>query len=231
MHRYRCIFFDLDHTLWDYETNSCDTLRELYHAYGLFDRGVHSIDAFHQQFRVVNTELWDQFDRGMITSRTIREERFKRILGYFGVCDDRLCEDLSVEYLYCCPQKGNLVPHALETLEYLSKSYSMTVVTNGFDEIQKVKLAAGNLNRYFEHIVTSEKAGQRKPAREIFEYALNANGATREEVVMIGDNLLTDIAGAQNAEIDAVFFNPERIAHNVEVKHEIQCLSELRSIL
>ncbi len=231
MRRYKCIFFDLDHTLWDYETNSCDTLRELYHAYNLFERGVHTVESFQQQFRIVNSSLWELYDRGMINSETIRRDRFRRILGHFMACDDKLCEELSIEYLHACPKKANLLPHALETLDYLSDHYIMTVVTNGFDEIQKVKLASGNLNGYFDHVVTSQKAGHKKPAREIFEYAMKANDVTAGETVMIGDNLLTDIAGAQNASIDPVFFNPEEISHNVEVRHEIKCLSELRNIL
>lgn len=231
MRRYKCIFFDLDHTLWDYERNSCDTLAELYHAYGLFDRGVHTIPGFQEQFRKVNFALWDLYDRGQINSEMIRRDRFRQVLTHFGVHDDRLCEAISVDYLHACPRKENLVPHALETLDYLSTHYRMTVVTNGFEEIQHMKLQSGNLRRYFDHIVTSEKAGHKKPARGIFEYAMKANQVDAGEVVMIGDNLLTDIAGARNATIAPVFFNPEKIVHNAEVEHEINCLSELRDLL
>jgi putative hydrolase of the HAD superfamily len=107
----------------------------------------------------------------------------------------------------------------------------MTIVTNGFDEIQTLKMTAGNLHRYFDHIVTSQKAGHRKPAKGIFEYAMKINNASADEVVMIGDNLVTDIGGAINASIDTIFFNPEKINHGVNVKHEIGCLSELQKIL
>ena len=231
MRPYKHIFFDLDHTLWDYETNSCDTLSELYTTHSLFERGVHNVESFKQQFKRVNTELWNLYDRGIITSEIIRKERFKQILEYYSVCDGKLCETLSVEYLYACPKKQNLVPHAIETLEYLSSNYEMTVVTNGFEEIQSVKLTAGNIQRFFRHVVTSQKAGYKKPSPEIFEYAMKANGVKADEVVMIGDNLLTDIAGAHNAAIDSVFFNPEKLTHDVKVKHEITCLSELQKIL
>ena len=228
---YKCIFFDLDHTLWDYETNSCDTLGEIYSNYRLFDLGVDDIQRFQERFRTVNTSLWDLYDRGLINSEVIRKERFKQILAHFSIVDERLCEDISVEYLYSCPKKANLVPRALETLEYLSVHYAMTVVTNGFEEIQNVKLTAGNIHRFFDHVVTSQKAGYKKPSPGIFEYAMQANGVKREEVIMIGDNLLTDIAGALNSSIDAVFYNPAKITHGVEVKHEINCLSELQRIL
>jgi YjjG family noncanonical pyrimidine nucleotidase len=229
--KYKCVFFDLDHTLWDYEANSRETLAELYTAYDLHSKGVFNLDTFQQQFREVNTQLWDLFDRGIITSEVIRKERFKRILSYFHAYEEKLSQDLSVDYLYSCPKKANLIPHAVDVLEYLAGHYTMTVVTNGFEEIQNVKLTAGNLHRFFDHVITSQKAGCRKPSREIFEYAMNANSIKCCDAIMIGDNLITDIGGARGASIDTVFFNPEKISHTSEVSHEIFCLSELQKIL
>lgn len=227
---YKCIFFDLDHTLWDYECNARETLSELHSSFALEERGI-AFDEFHQKFREVNVALWDSYDRGLISNDVIRTQRFRKILEHFGVHDDRLNEKLSHEYLYGCPKKANLVPHAKETLEYLSAHYSLTVVTNGFDEIQATKLLSGNITHYFDHVITSQKAGHRKPAREIFEYALAVNNLRSGEVIMIGDNLVTDIGGARNASIDAVFYNPQSMEHQVEVDHEIKCLSELQQIL
>lgn len=231
MRQYKCIFFDLDHTLWDYETNSCDTLKELFSAYGLQACGVTDCDSFEKQFKKVNTKLWDLFDTGMITSDVIRKERFRQILEHFNISDQKLCEDLSADYLHRCPKKGNLIPHALETLEYLSANYEMTIVTNGFEEIQNVKMEAGNLHRFFPHVITSQKAGYRKPSREIFDYAMKMNNVLANEVIMIGDNLVTDIGGAINASIDTVFFNPDKVQHDVNVKHEITSLAALQKIL
>jgi YjjG family noncanonical pyrimidine nucleotidase len=231
MRPYKCIFFDLDHTLWDYDTNSCSTLRELYSAFGLQTLGITDCDSFEQQFKKVNLQLWDLYDRGLIGSEVIRRERFKQILQHFNINDEKLCIDLSAEYMQSCPRKGTLLPYALETLNYLSDRYSMTVVTNGFEEVQHIKLTAGNLHRFFTHIVTSQKAGYKKPSREIFDYAMKANNVLPNEVIMIGDNLVTDIGGARNAAIDTVFFNPERVAHDVAVKHEISSLAELQNIL
>lgn len=228
---YKCIFFDLDHTLWDYEANSCDTLQELFHQYALEECGLSDCSSFQQQFKKVNLDLWEQYDNGMITGDVIRKERFKRILEHFNVFDETLCRNLSEDYLNNCPKRGNLIPHAIETLEYLSRNYKMTVITNGFDEIQNVKLTAGNLNNYFTHIITSQKAGHRKPSRKIFDYALKLNNVRNYEALMVGDNLITDIRGAQNAFIDPVFFNPEKITHDVKVKHEISSLAELQNLL
>jgi YjjG family noncanonical pyrimidine nucleotidase len=228
---YTCVFFDLDHTLWDYDTNSRETLCELFEHYNLAAHGVEDVERFIVQFNTVNLELWDRYDRGLIDSTVIRHERFKRILEPFNCAEETLCEALSADYLRICPTKGNVMPKAVETLEYLSGRYNLAIITNGFDEIQRVKLASGNLARFFNHVITSQNAGHRKPAREIFLHALALNKACCEEALMIGDNLLTDIGGARNASIDAVFYNPARLKHDAEVPYEIGALEELRQIL
>ena len=229
--KYKCIFFDLDHTLWDYETNATETLNELYVSFSLAERGVTSPEHFCKRFKEVNFQLWDLYDRGLITSEIIRKERFKQVLEPFGAHEEVFSENLSKVYLNTCPHKSNLLPNAQETVQYLSGKYSLTIVTNGFEEIQPVKVASGKLTPYFNHIITSQRAGHKKPSREIFEYAMKLNSIEPHEAIMIGDNLLTDMAGARNATIDTVFFNPEQTPHQDVVMHEIQNLKELRSIL
>jgi len=227
---YRCIFFDLDHTLWDYETNAKEALYDIYIDFKLTEKEI-DFDKFHLRFREVNLQLWDLYDNGRITSDVIRNERFKQILETFNVHDETLAHALSDQYLHICPSKGNLMPHALDTLNYLSSRYQLTIITNGFEEIQHRKLSAGKLDHFFNHVITSQRSGYRKPAKEIFEHALQSNGIHASQAVMIGDNLVTDMGGARNASIDTVFFNPDIIFHQDEVKHEIKCLSELCAIL
>lgn len=228
--RYKCIFFDLDHTLWDYECNAREMLYDLHNSYGLANRGI-DFDAFHTHFKTINFQMWELYDRGLIDNEVIRHQRFKKVLERFKVSDEKLSADLSQEYLHGCPKKANLLPYAREVLDYLSQHYALTVVTNGFEEIQTVKLMSGNITHYFDHVITSQKAGYKKPAREIFEYALHVNNLQCEDVIMIGDNLITDIGGARNACIDTVFYNPGAVAHQEQVRHEIRCLSELQNIL
>jgi YjjG family noncanonical pyrimidine nucleotidase len=229
--KYKCVLFDLDHTLWDYEANSREALLELFDQHNLPGKGVTDFDAFAQEFRRVNIALWELYDKGLIDSEVIRKERFKKILGAFDAYEETLSDTLSHEYLFACPKKCNLIPDAIETLEYLSGHYNLTVVTNGFEEIQNMKLTSGKLTHYFDHIITSQKAGFKKPAREIFEYALSANGVRCNEAIMIGDNPITDIGGARNACIDAVFFNPEAIEYKTDAHYEIKALQELRQFL
>ena len=229
--RIKCIFFDLDHTLWDYETNSRETLNELFLKHSLDERGVTTFESFVWEFKRVNGALWELYDHGKIGSEVIREERFKQILSAFNSYDKKLSDELSQEYLYTCPKKANLMPHTTETLTYLAEHYKLSIITNGFEEIQNTKLTSGNLHRFFSHIVTSQKAGYKKPAREIFDYTLSMNGIVAEETVMIGDNLLTDIAGARMASIAHVFYNPEKNPHNDSVTLEIESLHQLCSYL
>jgi len=227
----KCIFFDLDHTLWDYETNSRETLYELFNTHSLLEKGVINFESFHREFKRVNAGLWELYDRGKIGSEVIREERFRQILQAFQADDRRLSDELSHEYLYACPKKGSLMPHALDTLQYLSGRYKLSIITNGFEEIQNTKLNSGNLHQFFDHIVTSQKAGHKKPAPEIFEYTLNKNGVAAHEAIMIGDNLITDIGGARNASIAHVFYNPDEVKHGEDVQIEINSLKELYALL
>jgi YjjG family noncanonical pyrimidine nucleotidase len=224
---YKCIFFDLDHTLWDYETNSRETLQELYEKHTLHEKGVTDFKSFHSEFSRVNVALWELYDHGKIGSEVIRKERFKQILATFQLHDETLNRELSDEYLHVCPKKGNLMPNAIETLQYLEGKYKLSIITNGFEEIQNIKLSAANLHTYFDHIVTSQKAGHKKPALEIFDYTLKLNSVSSHEAIMVGDNLITDIGGARTASIATVFFNPDKIKHEEKVSIEINNLGEL----
>ncbi len=229
--KYKHIFFDLDHTLWDYERNAEETLADLFRTHKLQEKGIPDASSLYQKFRSVNIALWDLYDRNLVDQNYIRTQRFRQILDHFGAYEEELSETLSCEYLDSCPKKANLIPHAEQILEYLRSKYSMTVVTNGFEEIQHVKLTSGNLHRFFDHIVTSQKAGHRKPSEKIFEFALSLNSAQCCDAVMIGDNLVTDIGGARAARIDTIFLNRDKITYTDKVDYEISCLSELTNIL
>jgi HAD superfamily hydrolase (TIGR01549 family) len=137
----------------------------------------------------------------------------------------------SDDYLTESPKKKNLLPNALEVLEYLKPKYPLFIITNGFEEIQGTKISSSGITHYFKTVVTSEKAGHKKPAKEIFDYVLSNNGFNAAEAIMIGDNLLTDVQGAHNANVDSVFYNPNKTLHSVKVHHEITDLLELKTIL
>lgn len=231
MKNYQCVLFDLDHTLWDYDANCREALIDLHNEYELGKRSDHTFEEFHQVFISINNELWDQYDRGLIHRDVIRNERFHRILQGVNIRDYNLSLELSQQYILQSPKKKNLIPNAIPMLDYLKGNYTLMIITNGFDEIQSTKLSSSGIGHYFKHVITSEKAGCKKPAREIFDYALTQEGFGPKEAIMIGDNLLTDIRGAKNAGVDEVFFNPNRMAHQEEILHEIADLAELKFLL
>lgn len=229
--KYRSILFDLDHTLWDYETNSSETLTELFHHHKLSDVGVPSVYHFLETFVQINTNLWTQYDLGQIHRDVIRYERFHKILLAYGIDKYDFALSLSDEYISLSPKKGGLMPNAMEVLDYLYTRYPMTIVTNGFDEIQSIKMESSGITSYFKNVVTSARAGYKKPAKEIFEFAMSESGFDTDSTLMIGDNLLTDIGGARNARLDTVYFNPNKIPHQEKTEYEIHDLKELLNIL
>ena len=231
MKPYHCVLFDLDHTLWDYDSNSEDTLKDLFDHFGVMEKGVTSFRYFYETFQCVNLQLWDLYDRNLIGQDVIRSERFHRVLCETGVDDLLFSLDFSAMYLKELPKRKKLLPGAKETLEYLYARYPLTIVTNGFDEIQFLKMNSAGIGHYFQNVVTSQRAGNKKPSRGIFEFALRESGHLPEGAIMIGDNLQTDIAGAATAGIDTIYFNPAGKSHQSSVTHEIKALTELQSLL
>ncbi len=230
MSRYRHIFFDLDHTLWDFDTNSKETLIELYAIYGLESYGF-DVNEFIEGFIRVNHQLWDQFNRKKLTRDELRNRRFTRLFEEISPLNPIPPNDLSEDYISNCPNRPNVIPGTHETLEYLKQKYLLHIITNGFHEIQFTKLKSSKIDHYFTHVVTSKESGAAKPDREAFEFILKKAGAVPNECVMVGDDLLADMNGARMAGIDQVYFNPKKTSHTDSVTFEITDLRELMSIL
>lgn len=231
MASHEVVFFDLDHTLWDYETNSLETLKELFDDYDLSSMADITFELFVKKFGKVNDKLWDNYNRGLIDRETIKKKRFVKILKAFGIHKPELSQSLSEDYIKNCPYKTNLMPFAHETLDYLHKKYPLYLLTNGFNDVQNVKIKHSNIEQYFSGMVTSETSGHRKPSAEIYNYTLSLAKAKAETTIMIGDNLNADIIGAKKAKLSTVYFNPAAVKHNAETDYEVTCLSQLSSIL
>jgi len=231
MKKYKHIFFDLDHTLWDFEKNSDETLQELFYELKIGELGSFTLDDFMGHFRRIHHHLWDLFNQQLIDRHTIRTQRFKQIREALSVAEHPVFEQFSDAYIQRCPQKPHLIPHTVEVLDYLKNDYHLHIISNGFDEIQAVKMKSSGILHYFKTIVTSETTGARKPSKEIFEYALKASNASTADSLMIGDNLLTDIGGATNANLDSVFYNPEKLTHTERVTFEISSLCQIKELL
>ena len=231
MKYYQHLLFDLDHTLWDFKRSATETLCELYDTYRLGTLGDFSAQQFCHTFEEVNYHLWGLYNRGEYDQQRLRSERFGMILTRLGLTADRVPPGLADEYLRVCPTKPYVMPHTIATLDYLRQHYQLHIITNGFAEVQALKLKSAGLTDYFAEVVASDTTGHKKPHTPIFDYLLRRLNTDRRRCLMIGDNLKTDILGARNAGIDQVFYNPEGQEHEEEITHEVTCLSELRTIL
>ncbi len=233
MKKYKHLFFDLDETLWDYKANAHETLIELYEQFNLGSNSDLNVEDFVAEFFRTNEELWRKYDKRLIVKDQIRQDRFPLIFERLGVDGhkDIDVEALQKNFIYESPKKGKLIDHAAEILITLSKHYSMHIITNGFEEIQTTKLKYSGIEKYFQQVITSERAHAQKPDPDIFLFALEAVKANISESVMIGDNLVSDIQGARGVGMDQVFFNPDKRNHDLEVTHEINYLFELSGIL
>ena len=228
---YNHLFFDLDHTIWDFDKNAEETLHELYHTYKLKNLGLHSADRFIERYTLNNHQLWADYHLGKISKQVLRETRFAKTFTDLGVSAEHIPHQFEDDYVAICPTKTNLFPHAHQTLSYLKDKYTLHVISNGFKESTEMKISNNGLDVYFEQVIISEVVGVNKPDRAIFEHALNLAKAEVSESIMIGDSIEADIRGAQDYGMKAIYFNPEGKEKPVDVELQINCLSELISIL
>lgn len=229
--KYRHLFFDLDHTLWDFDRNSAESIAELYETFRLADIGIASAEEFSRHFITVNRKLWSDYDKNLIGHDYIRQHRFPLVYQSLGVDEAAIQHDLNAEYLRLLPRKPHLLESAREILDYLKGRYTMHIITNGFAEIQAVKMDSAEIAHYFTLVVTSEVANAKKPDPLVFEYALNAAGASVSESLMIGDNYEADILGAKGVGMDTVFYNPEGRLVDDQPTYDIRHWKELLAIL
>lgn len=229
--KYKHLFFDLDRTLWDFDKSSMETFTDIFENRKLKDLGIESVEIFHDVYEVHNNKLWDLYRNGGIAKEVLRGRRFYLTLKDFGIDDPELAEAIGMDYVTQSPLKVNLFPAVLETLEYLYPKYKLHIITNGFQEVQDVKMEASGLMGYFDTVVTSEEAGIKKPNEEIFYYALRKAGAEASESLMIGDDPDVDILGAKKVGIDQVLFDPNAKFVINSATYYVTCLNELTTIL
>lgn len=233
MKKYKDLFVDFDDTIYDTHGNAEIALAELFDAFSLgqyFD----SLEEFTMPYWETNRELWGLYSNGEIERDYLIVERFRRPLAKGRGLDPsrEYCLQVSDKFLDFCSCKPGILPGARELLEYLSQHYRLHLCSNGFHEVQYKKLKASDTERYFDNVILSEDAGVNKPAKEFFDYALKMTGAERETTIMIGDNLATDILGAQRAGIDTLYFNRwVTPTDDSEATHIVNTLDEIKDIL
>jgi len=221
------IFFDLDHTLWDFEKNSALTFEKIFKQNGVDV----VLSDFLKIYIPINLEYWKLYREERVTKAELRYQRLRKAFDGLGVTikDDSI-NSLSEHYIEHLSSFNHVFPGTIEILDYLKPKYRLHIITNGFEEIQEKKLRTSNIRDYFEVIVNSEMAGVKKPNPKIFELALNQAQVEPEKAIMIGDSLEADIIGARNLGFNVLHFNSHQ-----EPKHEvcqmIEHLHEIKSFL
>jgi putative hydrolase of the HAD superfamily len=228
---YKSIFFDLDRTLWDLERNSSETLYDLFYYFRLSEHGITDVYRFITVYNENNRKLWEEYHEGKIEKEQLQWKRFYDTLSCFGIKNKELSKKFGDEFIKVVPLKVGLMPFALEAIDYLAQKYELYIITNGFEETQRLKLHHSGLDGYVSALITSEKAGFLKPDIRIFEYALRQADIGAAEGIMIGDEYATDIFGARNAGMDTIFYCPNNDFGDAVATHKINNLQMLTQLL
>lgn len=228
---YKHVFFDLDRTLWDFETNSRNELNQLWEKHGLHQKGISLPEEFIRIYKRINEDCWALYRESKLSKEDLRSKRFEDTLSYFGIVDKQLAENIGDDYVANSPYRTELFPNVFEIIDYLKGKYDLHIITNGFEEVQHIKMRESQLTDHFIEIITSEKAGAKKPHPDIFQHAAERVGVSPKECVMIGDDLLCDVQGAIDFGMEAIYFNPHKKQHDAKVLADIQDLIEIKAYL
>lgn len=218
------VFFDLDHTLWDFEKNSALTFEKIFSENDV----AIDLDDFLKVYIPQNLAFWKLYREEKISKIDLRYQRLKTVFDLLGKSvSDETINLLSNEYIANLSSFDHLFPGTIDILDYLKGNYRLHIITNGFQEIQEKKMRISNIHGYFDKIIDSEMAGVKKPNPIIFELALKTAETIPERSLMIGDSLEADIQGAQAVGFHAMHFNahgdvPHRLCPIIEHLHEIK---------
>lgn len=231
MRNYDHIFFDLDRTLWDFDSNSREALTEIFDELDWGSTEVPDAQEFITTYQQINERCWDQYRRGLIEKNELRVLRFRLSLAHYDLHDEEQADFLGDRYVEISPRKTILETGTIEVLDYLkSKSYRLHIITNGFAEVQHIKLDNSGLTSYFEEVIISEHVGEKKPHPLVFNHALAQAGAQAGSSLMIGDDWAVDVDGAAQVGMDQVYYNPGKRAGGAST-FEIRELRELQNFL
>lgn len=228
MNEIKHIFFDLDHTLWDFEKNAALAFEKIFQELS-FTIDTHTFIAVYNP---INVAYWKLYERNEIDQETLRVNRLKDAFEAidFEITLEQIntISKLFIEYL---TSNNHLIEGTIEILEYLKENYKLHIITNGFSIVQDVKLQKSDLDKYFVTITNSELAGYKKPHHNIFQYALATAQASKNQSIMVGDSFEADVLGAMNFGMKAVYFNPmkEEVLKNDII--QIQQLTQLKNLL
>lgn len=230
--KYNTILIDLDDTLIDTIGNTEVTIREIYDDYNLSEYFASFDDFFVNHYRPNNIRLWKAYEKQEISKQQLMDDRFVGVFREVADISNERAQVMNQDFLGRIVLKSSLIDGAVDLLDYLKSKYRLCVLSNGFTEMQYVKIKSAGLEGYFDEIVLSDVVGINKPQVGIFDYALQKLNAGKSEVIMVGDNYSSDIVGAHNANIEQIWYNPNKQeAVDFKPTYTIEHLSEVKSIL
>ena len=220
------LFFDLDHTLWDFDRNSEVAFETIFKKHDF----EFSIQDFLKHYIPRNQHYWKLFQVDKISHQELRYYRLKDVFDILNVeVSKETVDSLSDDYIAQLPNSNHLFDGTIELLEYLKPKYDLHIITNGLHFVQDKKMKNAKINHYFKTVTNSETAGVKKPHPSIFDFALSLAKASRSESIMIGDSFEADVLGALDFGMDAIFFNAENITIDNAV-FQVNHLLELKKI-
>lgn len=216
MSKYTHIFFDLDHTLWDFEKNSASAFVTVLEKHKMNVEH----EVFLQTYAPINEAYWDDYRAEKVTKEELRYQRFSDTFQKLGhpISIEKI-HQFAEDYIHHLPDTNHLFPGVVEVLNYLKRKYTLHIITDGFREVQDRKLANSKITHFFDTITTSDEVGAKKTNPKIFDYALQKAGAEKNKSVMIGDNLQADVFGALNYGIQAIHFSPQNNHDGLRITH------------
>lgn len=226
--KYTHIFFDLDNTLWDFESNSRNTMQIIFRKLNL-DK-THDFNLFFEAYTKHNDTLWQSYRNNEVVKKDLTRLRFQNTFNDLEISGIN-AEDMNDLYLKEMPNQKILNDGVIELLGYLkTKHYNLNIITNGFAEVQRKKIETSGLKPFFEKIFISEEIKSPKPEKAIFEYAVKSSNAKKSKSIMIGDDWEVDVLGALNFGIDAVLFQKNHNENLINVSNSIKSSCHLYKI-
>jgi putative hydrolase of the HAD superfamily len=221
------VFFDLDHTLWDFDRNSALALALVFERHKI---GV-DLKQFLSVYEPINFDYWKEFREERVTKKELRRGRLKDSFKVFNEAYSiNDIDAMSESYIDFLPENNFLLDGSLEILEYLKPNFKLHIITNGFTEVQNVKMKRSGLAPYFKTFTSSEEVGVKKPNPLVFHHALEKANTSAEKSIMIGDTFEADVLGAQNAGMETIFYNYRNDPHPVGYK-TVDALLDLKGLL
>lgn len=220
------IFFDLDHTLWDFDKNSGLTFEKIFEIHEVDV----SLEKFLNVYEPINFKYWKLYREEKVTKQELRYGRLKDTFNEIDISlSDQLIDNLSEDYIVYLSSFNYVFDSTYDVLDYLNAKYELHIITNGFEEAQEKKMKASNLRKYFSTVTNSEMVGVKKPNPKIFNFAMNLANAKPEHSVMIGDSLEADIKGAIDVGMQALYFDYKNLDYN-DSYQRITHLSALKDL-